>query len=50
MSKSIPEISDIPPEILRKQFEELIILTIKEMTNTIRNLEDRIEVLEKGGK
>jgi len=46
MSDSILKIEDIPPEILKQQFEEMVILTMKEMTKTIRNLEDRIEKLE----
>lgn len=52
MANSISHIEDIPPELLKHQFEEIVMLTLREMINTIRNLEDRIEVLEKerGGK
>lgn len=50
MSKEMAKFEDIPFNILNMQFEEVAILTFKEMANVIRNLEDRIEVLEKGGK
>lgn len=50
MAKEMSKLEEIPFNILNMQFEEVVILTFKEMVNTIRNLEDRIEVLEKGGK
>jgi hypothetical protein len=50
MSDGIAEIVDLPDEFQNTPFERIVILALKEICSTIRNLEDRIEVLEQGGK
>lgn len=55
MIESIDDLANAPPEFLEKMFEKIIFLAFKEQGKAIRNLEDRIEILEKkidklGGK
>lgn len=50
MFESIAEMEDLPDELLGTPFEKLVFFVLKNMANTIRNLEDRIEKLEQGGK
>jgi len=47
MSDGIAEMVDIPDELQNSPFERIVILALKEICNTIRDLEDRIEELEK---
>lgn len=49
-SDGIAEIVNLPDELQNSPFERIVILALKEICNTIRNLEDRIEKLEEGGK
>lgn len=55
MFESIAEMEDLPDELIGTPFERLIIMALKEFGKVIRNLEGRIEILEKklkkiGGK
>ena len=50
MFESITKMEDLPDELIGTPFERLIIMALKEFGKVIRNLEDRIEKLEQGGK
>lgn len=47
MSKGFVEEIDIPAEFQNTPFERSVVLTLKQICKTIRNLEDRIEDIEK---
>lgn len=50
MAEKVIEIIDLPDELKNSPFEDLVLQVFKAHQDAIRNLQERIEKLEQGGK